>query len=154
MKQEIAAVRLLQFGLTAANLRYTFMRAVESAEPAELITGDEQNEEDEGARAGGSAEERVLALELREAHVLVLTCCVLEARCKIKITHAGGVKVLTWTADGATFSGAPVISGTSGSRVAAPWSAAAAGRPAPEPAAGSGRRPSFASASSPVSLIP
>jgi hypothetical protein len=91
------------------------------AELAELMTGDEQNEEDEGPEAGGSAGERELALELREAHALVLTRCVLEARCKIKITHAGGGKVLTCTADGATSSGAPVFSGTSGSRVVAPW---------------------------------
>jgi hypothetical protein len=80
---------------------------------------------------------------LLEAHALVLTCTPNEARGKIKITHADGVKGLTWIADGATSSGAPVISGTSSSRVVAPWSAAAADRLAPGPAADSARRPSF-----------
>jgi hypothetical protein len=106
MKHEVAAVRLLQFGLTAANLGYAVMSAVELAELAELKTGAEPNEDDEGVGTGGSVEMRELSLEFREACALVLTRFVLEARCKIKITHAGGVKVFTWSADGATSSGA------------------------------------------------
>jgi hypothetical protein len=147
MKHEIAAVRLLQFDLTAANLRYAVMRAVELAELAELMTGDAPNEEDEEAEAGGSVEEREVARELslksHEAHALVLARIPSEARCKIKLTHFGGVKVSTWAADGATSPGAPVISGASGSRVVVRWSAAAANRSVLGPTAGSARRPSF-----------
>jgi hypothetical protein len=53
MKHGIAAVRLLQFGLTAANPRYAVMCAVELAKLAELMTGDEPNE---GAEASGTAD--------------------------------------------------------------------------------------------------
>jgi hypothetical protein len=140
----IAAVRLLQFALTASNLCYAVMRAVELAELAKLITGDVPDKEDEVAEAGGSGEKREVARELslksQEAHALVLARIPSEARCMIKRRHIGGVKELTWAADGATSSGPPVISG---SRVIARWSATATGRSAPGLTTGSARRPSF-----------
>jgi hypothetical protein len=98
IKQECAAVRLLQFGLTAGHLHHAAARAVDVADLAALhATNDgEPNEEDAdngGTEVGSTAAERVL-------HALVLARIPNEAWCKAKITDEGGVKRLCWVADG------------------------------------------------------
>jgi hypothetical protein len=73
LKQEIAAIRLLQFGLTAANLRQAVARAVDLAEYAALrAIKDGEPEEEYGDAENGNTEFCGTAME-RDSHSLVLT---------------------------------------------------------------------------------
>jgi hypothetical protein len=145
LKHEIVAIRLLHFGLTAANLGQAVTRAanVDELVALQAINDGEPGQEDDDAENGGT-EVAGTAAE-RESQALVLARIPKEARCKAKITDEGGVKGLSWVADGGALSGAPIVSDAYGSRVVVRWSASAAGRSVPGlgSAVGSARRPTF-----------
>jgi hypothetical protein len=126
LKQEIAAVRLLQFGLTAANLRQAVARAVDVAEHAALHAMKEGEPAEEDCDAENGNTDFCGTAVQRESHAPILARIPNLARCKAKITDEGGVKSLCWVADSGTLSGAPVINGTSGNRFVARWSGTAA----------------------------
>jgi hypothetical protein len=145
LKQEIAAVRLLQFGLTAAHLRQAVARAADVAENSALRVVKDGEADEEGGDSESSGADLGGTTADRESHALVIMRIPKEARCKAKITDEDGVKGVSWAADGGMLSGAPVISGARGRRIVARWSAAAAGRSTSGTGsvAGSARRPTF-----------
>jgi hypothetical protein len=85
LKLEIAAVRLLQFGLIAAKFRQVVAHAVDVSEHAALraMKEGEPAEEDCGAENGNT--DFCHTAVQRESHALILARIPNEARCKAKI---------------------------------------------------------------------